>query len=310
MAESRGKPRLYEVLGVPAAASAPQIRAAYRQQVSELEARRSSLPTSDFEERMQLLRIAYDTLIDPVSRAGYDEKLRAAAAAAVPVAGALALAPDGDPRAASLGVRAEAMAMRADAMSMRADALSLHGGLDSAEGRAGSGAVADLLLVSKRVVRAIGLLVVIGLVAFALTRCATVGSSQNRLQLEQKVSEQTALQEYYQSHGVRPASIAEMELLEAERRRKESEGRQSDKAQREREQAARRFEEDSRRIGKEVAANLQRSEEIARAQAERDRELTFRAEQLKLEAELARSEPDRRRLELQRKQILEKLKQP
>ncbi len=308
MAESRGKPRLYEVLGVPAAASAPQIRAAYRQQVSELEAQRSSLPTSDFEERMQLLRIAYDTLIDPVSRAGYDEKLRADASA--PANGALTLAPDGDPRAASLGVRAEAMAMRADAMSMRADALSLHGGLESAERGAGPGAVADLLLVSKRVVRAIGLLVVIGLFAFALTRCAAVGSSQNRLQLEQKVSEQTALQEYYQTHGVRPASIAEMELLEAERRRKESEGRQSDKAQREREQAARRFEEDSRRIGKEVAANLQRSEEIARAQAERDRELTFRAEQLKLEAELARSEPDRRRLELQRKQILEKLKQP
>ncbi len=308
MAESRGKPRLYEVLGVSAAASAPQIRAAYRQQVSELEAQRSSLSTSDFEERMQLLRIAYDTVIDPVSRAGHDEKLRADASA--PAAGALTVAPDGDPRAASLGVRAEAMAMRADAMSMRADALSLHGGLESAERRAGSGAFADLLLVSKRVVRAIGLLGVIGLFAFALTRCATVGSSQNRLQLEQKVSEQTALQEYYQTHGVRPASIAEMELLEAERRRKESEGRQADTAQREREQAARRFEEESRRIGREVAANLQRSEDMARAQAERDRELEFRAEQLKLEAELARSEPDRRRLELQRKQILEKLKQP
>jgi hypothetical protein len=166
------------------------------------------------------------------------------------------------------------------------------------------------LLVSKRVVRAIGLLVVIGLIAFMLTRCATVGPAQNRLQLEQKISEQTVLQEYYQTHGVRPASIAEMELLEAERRRKESEGRQADKAQREREQAARRWEEESRRIGRQVSADLQRSEEVARARAERERELKFRAEQLKLESELARNEPDRRRLELQRKQILEQLQQP
>jgi len=308
MGESRGKPRLYEVLGVSAAANAPQIRAAYRQQVSELEAQRSSLPTSKFEERMQLLRIAYDTLIDPVSRAGYDEKLRTDASA--PAAGAVTLAGDGDARGASIGVRAEAMAMRADAMSLRADALALQVGLASAERRAGLGAFADLFLVAKRVVRAIGLLVVIGLFAFTLTRCATVGPAQNRLQLEQKVSEQTALQEYYQTHGVRPASIAEMELLEAERRRKESEGRQADRAQREREQAARRFEEESRRIGRQVAADLQRHEEVARAQAERERELKFRAEQLKLESELARSEPDRRRLELQRRQILEQLKQP
>ena len=308
MGASGSKPRLYEVLGASAAASAPQIRAAYRQQVSELEAQRSSLPTSEFEERMQLLRIAYDTLIDPVSRAGYDEKLRAEASA--PAAGALTVARDGDPAGASIGVRAEAMAMRADAMSMRADALALHAGLASPEHHAGSGVFADLLLGSKRVVRAIGLLVVIGVIAYMLTRCATVGPAQNRIQLEQKISEQTALQEYYQTHGVRPASIAEMELLEAERRRKESESRQADKAQREREQATRRWEEESRRIGRQVSADLQRSEDMARAQAERERELKFRAEQLKLESELARSEADRRRLELQRKQTLEQLKPP
>ena len=43
MGASGSKPRLYEVLGASAAASAPQIRAAYRQQVSELEQMSSQL---------------------------------------------------------------------------------------------------------------------------------------------------------------------------------------------------------------------------------------------------------------------------
>jgi hypothetical protein len=43
--------------------------------------------------------------------------------------------------------------------------------------------------------------------------------SDYRARLEAKAAEKTAVQEYFQTHGVRPANMAELELLEAERRR-------------------------------------------------------------------------------------------
>lgn len=317
------RPSLYAMLGVSSTAPVAQIQAGYRHEVSALEARRSTLSAEVFSDRMQMLRLAYSTLTDAVSRTGYDAKLEAAAARAAPRAAAsgpslapalgLVPLPPGDSIA---DVRADALSMRADALSLRADAMLLRAGVAIPGARTGGGVAlaAGLTEGVKRIVRAIGLLVVVAFVAYGITRCATGGSSQRRMAVEAKAEEQTVLQEYYQAHGVRPASIVEMELMESARRSRENAQRQGEQTRRQQEQEEKRFEAESRRRGDQVAAENQRVEQEARWRAEREankeRQLKERAEQLKLEAELSTSEADRRRLTLQRGQILEQLKQP
>ncbi len=308
MSASRAKPTLYELLGVPKSAGTPEIRAAYRAAMDVLEAERRTLPAAAFDDRAQLLRVAFSTLVDPVSRDGYDETLQAAerrhAVATTPAK------PD-DSSAASADMRAEAMALRADAMALRADALLLKAGLPSSGLGSGSASSAGTSLLSAipRAVRAVGLLSIVGMLTFGLTRCIAVDAAHKSGTIEQKAAEQAALQEYYQTYGVRPASIAEMELMEAARRKEERDERLAEQSRQKKEQAERRFEEESRRIGAQVSEDLQRAEQAARERAERQRQLKFEVERIQLEIDLTKDVAERRRLELQRDQTLEQLKQ-
>jgi curved DNA-binding protein CbpA len=308
MSSSKGRSTLYDLLGTPQGASTAQLQAAYREQVNALEAQRASLSADDFNERRQLLRLAYDTLADPVSRAQYDATQEAAARsarAAVATGTALASTP-ALAGSASIQARADALSMRADALSIRADALLMRAGVGAPTERSpGLAAAADLYGALKRMVRALGLLVVLGVCAFGVSRCAMSGAAEKRTALEQRASEQAALQDYYQTHGVRPANLADMELMEASRRLQENERRQAEQARRQREDQERRFEAESRRIGREVSERLQRSEEVARQRADRKQQLKFEADQLLLESKLAQSEADRRRILLRREQILQ-----
>jgi curved DNA-binding protein CbpA len=322
------RPSLYDLLGVARTVPVAEIQAGYRREVGVLESRRSTVSAEVFNDHMQLLRMAYSTLSDVASRTGYDIKLEAtaaaraaprpAAAAATPSL-ALGLAPQLAGTGASADVRADALSMRADALALRADAMLLRAGVPLPGERPGSGSslTAGLTEGVKRIVRAIGLLVVLGFVAYGVTRCAVGGSAQKRVAMQEreaKAAEQITLQEYYQTHGVRPASIAEMQLLDSARRSKENAQRQGEQTRRQQEQEEKRFEADARRRGDQVAAENQRAEQEARYRAERDvekeRQLKARAEELKLEAELATNDANRRRLELQRKQTLEQLKNP
>lgn len=303
----KGKPTLYELLRVPPSAAAPEVQAAYRLEMGALEARRATMNPQDFSDRVQILRVAYSTLIDPVSRAGYDAELAAAAAKRTLAAGAEA-------PATSIEVRADALGLRADALSLRADAMLARAGLEATLARQQPSLAGGLLSGAKYVVRAIGLLVVIGALTFGVTRCGLNSSTQQRSVLEARAAEQAALQEYFQAHGVRPANMAELELMEATRRRAENETRQADQERRRREDEQRRFEEESRRRSDEVGRELRQAEDEARRQAElereREQELKFRDEQLKLEAELAPNEAERRRLELQRQQLRQRQQKP
>jgi hypothetical protein len=307
MSASRAKPTLYQLLGVPASAGGPEIRAAYRAAMDALEAQRRTLPPAAFDDQAQLLRVAFSTLIDPVSRYGYDETLQAAerGRSLTPSASST------DPLTASAEVRAEAMALRADAIALRADTLLLKAGLPASTSGSPSASSpgATLLAGIPRMVGAFGLLLILGMVTFGLTRCIAFEHEQKREAMEKKAAEQAALQDYYQTHGVRPASIAEMELMEAARRKEERDERQAEQARRQREQAARQFEEQSHRIGMEVSENLQRAEQAALARAERVREMKFQIEQIQLEIDLAKDDGDRRRLQLLKQQKLEQLKQ-
>ena len=68
---------LYQVLGVPASASTNEIEAGYQRALAVLEASENRMNREDYDFRRTLILLARDTLSDPVSRMGYDEKLMA-----------------------------------------------------------------------------------------------------------------------------------------------------------------------------------------------------------------------------------------
>ena len=150
-------------------------------------------------------------------------------------------------------------------------------------------------------------MVVIGLTIFIISRCA-VGSVEKQAVIARKAEEQAALQDYYQTFGVRPANMAELELLEAQRRRAENDSRSAEQERTRKERAQQKFEEDFRRSSDAVSRDLAQAAELSRRRAEQERELQFQEEQLKLEANLATSDADRLRLELKAKQIRERRK--
>lgn len=294
------KQTLYELLGVPAMATMSELRDAYRREMSAVEALRTQLTPEAFRERQQLLRVANDTLSDPVMRASYDAKLEAAARADRAAWSSNALVAREGARADALGLRADALSLRADAMLARSDAFGNHG----------PSVASTVLSVSQFVVRAIGLLFLVGVFAFGVTRCMVGTSVDQRAAIEARAAEQVALQEYFQTHGVRPANMAELELMEAERRRKENEARQADQERRRQEDQYRRWEEESRRIGERATQARIMADQEERRRAERNLELKFREEELQLELQMARSDVERRRLELQIRQLRERRQQP
>lgn len=296
------KQTLYELLGVPAMATMSELRDAYRREMSAVEALRTQLTPEAFRERQQLLRVANDTLCDPVMRASYDAKLEAAARADRAAWSSNALVAREGARADAMGLRADALSLRADAMLARADA--------GAFGNRGPSVASTVLSVSQFVVRAIGLLFLVGVFAFGVTRCMVGTSVDQRAAIEARAAEQVALQEYFQTHGVRPANMAELELMEAERRRKENEARQADQERRRQEDQYRRWEEESRRIGERATQARIMADQEERRRAERNLELKFREEELQLELQMARSDVERRRLELQIRQLRERRQQP
>lgn len=286
---------LYEVLGAPQEASLAELQSAYRREVGVLEAARGSMSPQAFTDKLQLLRVAFSTLSDPATRLGYDAKLAASRPPAARPAAPLALVPQAAEQRSPADVRADALSLRADALSLRADAMLLRSRLDAPAGAGGiaqtvaSGTVAAL----KYFTRAIGLLVLVVVIAFALTRCMLGDSSERRARLEAKAAEQTALQEYYQTHGIRPANMAELELLEAERRRRENRGRTAEQDREKAERDARLFEEESRRRADQVSARLRSDEERARHEAAVERQRQEYEARAKQEAERRRIEQER-----------------
>ncbi len=294
---------LYELLGVRPQATATEVRTGYRLELDALEAQRGTLSAQDFNDRVQLLRVAFTTLNDPISRAGYDADLDAAAkaAAAVPYGGALATT------SSVSGARADALGLRADALALRADALMVRADI-APSSLQGDGLFSDWSPALRRLVSsAVLLLVVLGVVV-GVSRCTTK-SARDQIELreaqERRAAEQAMLQDYYQTYGVRPANRAEMELMEAERRRKENAERQAATENRRVEEEQRRWEEESRRRGEEASRNEQAAMEASREEQQR---LKFEAEQVALEISLSNNDVDRKRLQLRLRQLKERMK--
>jgi membrane protein involved in colicin uptake len=113
-----------------------------------------------------------------------------------------------------------------------------------------------------------------------------------------KAEEKVILQEYYQTHGVRPGSRIEADLLEVESRRKENERREAARDKQQEEERYRKFVEDARRTGDQVSENLRRDEERARHEEEQRKQQLEQERRYKEEAE---QEAERIRLEIARK---------
>lgn len=308
----KAKQTLYEILGVDPYAGLPQLQAAYSARLRALEQDRQAMSPQAFSDRVQVLRVALSTLSDASSRLSYDAKLIAARNPVGVSDAGLALVPMLDDAAtASTDVRAEALSLRADALSLRADAMMMRARAESPRARSADVArtvATGTLTGFKYLTRAIGLLVIVAIGAFGLTRCMTGDSSAYRARLEAKAAEKTALQDYFQTHGVRPANMAELELLEAERRRRENSERANDQDRTKAEWEARQFEEDAQRRGREVAENLRLAEE----RAEREQQRAAYEQQAKERVEQARrdaaQQAEERRVERERQQWREVLR--
>lgn len=271
---SRNKKTLYEILGIPANTRSQDILVAYQQQLEQLRQAETLLGHEEYEYQLTLLNLARDTLSDPSLRRGYDEKLmfRLAPNHAAEMQGAA-------PNHASSGVlaqRAEVLSLRADALALRADAMAINN--QAPDSTYGSWALRLKLSLQ-------GVLVVFGILAliWTLIRMLMVPVAVSRVEASQlaaeRAEEQLIIQEYYQKHGVRPASAAEVRLLEAENRRRESErdtlARQNLRA----EQEAREFEKETRMRGDRISAELREGEErLKREEMRRKEEMERKAE--------------------------------
>ena len=299
------KPSLYEILDVPQTANTAAIDQAWRAKLGDLERSASAMDSSELASRKQLIRVAANTLLDSSSRLAYDSQLarsentggsvnsissgsghdsglsrRVAGEAAL----GLTLVPQVQANLSSdsMNLRADAMALRAEAMSLRADAMILQAGArlgDNSESVQPRGW--SRLMSSGPILRILMFLTVMGLIALGWARCTAVVAPLQRTATEGKASEKAALQEYFQTHGVRPANLAEMELLEAERRRRTNENRNEQQNTDQKAKAELKFEEDSRRRAQDVSDRLRSDEErqklnVQREEREAQRELDER----------------------------------
>ncbi len=316
------KPSLYTILGVLETADSAEISTTLAQKMDALESNAAGLDSAALASRKQMVRIAASTLLDPATKLTYDAKLLEehlqsnAPGNGSPNAGstasrgdlALSLAPVNDSVRNSVHLRADALALRAEALSLRADAILLQAG-------AGSGSAANNdnerrgawlnFVTSGPLLRVLTFLIVLVGVGFGISRCVVNAPVQANAAANQ-AAERAAIQEYFQSHGVRPANMAELELLETERRRKEnaqrSEKQDVDKVKTDEQ----KFEEESRRRGREVSDQLRRDEEQHKLNMEREQLKDDRLASERKEADRAAEELRIKRLEEQWKQTIKR----
>jgi flagellar biosynthesis GTPase FlhF len=316
------KPNLYEVLGLNPRADSADIEFARKNLLDALEINASGLDSASLSHRKMMIRVAANTLLDPSSRLTYDQSLAREASdmSSMPSANnpyalnsmgmstalSSTMAPTRSDIHDSVNLRAESLSLRAEALALRADAMLLQAGVplnSSASANTASGLARFFASGAMwRTVIFFGLLATVGLM---LSRCAfnvpTQGSAaQNR------AAEKAALQEYFQTYGVRPANMAELELLQAERRRRDNEQKseKQDKEQEARKQ--KQFEEESKRISDAASRQLREDEWRHQEQMLREqREAEQEARQRK-ESERMAEEERVRKLQEQWKQVIQR----
>ena len=272
----------YEILAIRPNATQDEIRENYNRLIVSLKAQKSLFNPADYELKLDSVNQAYELLATISSRAEYDEQ---PATRTRLVKGTPSPSVASDP--ASLALRAEAISLRAEAISLRADALAIHSQLGAGIG-AGHHSAGDpglprgLLPVFKKLAMLVGVAVAVWMVI----QVASLLFSTRRMEVDAGVAasarEKVFIQEYYQTHGVRPSSAIEAELLEVQNRKQETEVRNLEREKSRQTENERQFERDARRRADQVSAELRSSENQARERARHeDEQKASRLEQQK-----------------------------
>lgn len=148
---------------------------------------------------------------------------------------------------------------------------------------------------------AVGLTIQVSVMLMAYKRAqATYGDEAAMINAPEAAAEKAALQDFYQTYGIRAKSRAEMELLIEDIRRKEAAERaaqQQERLQEEQARKERQFAEEAHRVGEQVSADLRRAEwELERARAEGQRQAEEKERQAE-ERERQKREMERERME-------------
>jgi hypothetical protein len=273
------KKTLYEILEVSPSASLPVIKAAHRLLSRNILLGKPGLSRADIEFKLKLIDLALSTLSDQVSRDAYDAQL---AAGNTPVR---ALVP----------VTADAMSLKIAAAIEKNQMIT--GAIEhSPESplKIISATAASSVSVLRRILVAIAGLMVLGIVIKVSILVLAGRQPGHATGAASKAAEKLRLQEYYQTHGVRPESGIEADLLEVEDRRRDNAQREAARETKQEEERYRKFVEESRRVGREASENVRHAEENARYEEERRKQ---RLERERREREEAEREAERMRLE-------------
>jgi hypothetical protein len=289
--KSGSKKTLYEILEVSPTASFAEIQDAHLEATRKLQAENTGLSAERRDLELKLVRMAFQTLSNEKTRQAYGSRLNPQTALVVAPTAA-------GPEVWSL--KAEAASLKADAATLMAEAAMLK---------------ADALLQTpttpykiaaaagksfRFVFTALG-----GIVAFIMVLVVAFvwGGAGGRLAADEdaKAKEKIMIQEYYQTHGVRPKNKIELELLEAENQRQAKAEREAAREKQKEQSKEREYErsvEESRRLGQQVSDRLRADQERAEREARREAERKAEEQRRKEEAELERIRRERARIGL------------
>ncbi len=275
---------MYEILEVMPTASLADIKAAHKRLSLKIMSGATSQNRQECEFQLKVLDVALNTLLS--SRDAYDAELAVASPVTevVPYK-ASALAPAGE---------ANVLALVAELESNRT-ALSARLESHPSALQVASSTVKTSAKSLKVILRAVIGLLILGSVV-TVGRLSSASSQPAIPAAERaKAEDKLVILEYYKKHGVRPASRAEADFLEAEDRRKENEQRAGEFAEQRRDEEYRRFVSESRREGERVHQDLANAEMEERWRQLREAEEKRSQEEAAKEEERNRIENERRR---------------
>jgi len=252
---------MYEILEVPPTASLAEIKAAHKRMALKIMSGASGLSREDCEFNLQLLDVALHTLVVPALRDAYDAEL-AVTPANMPV--------PYKPNIVSIeGGESTALQMVAGLEdSRRMAAASLEG--YQPQLKVVSSVVNSSVKSLKTLMRILISLAILGSV-LQMAQCGLAARQAGRIPPEEKLAEdKVIIQEYYQIHGVRPASRAEAERLMQEHQREKNVQREAGFKEEQKARENQYLAEAARREGENIHDNLVRAEMEQERQKQRE----------------------------------------
>lgn len=258
------KQTMYELLGIQQSATLPEIKSAHRHLTRSLVSGESGLGKDEINHKLQVLDLALNTLSVQWSRDAYDAQLAAhnpSVHVDLPALNAMKV-----PQKSafnSLQVAAALEETREMVNSRMNDPL--------APLAIASSTVSSSVSALRKLLRLAGGVLALGAVIQVGLIISGSRMGQPYPEARAKAEEKVIIQDYYQKHGVRPASRAEAEALQKENQ-KQAQAQEKAELQKQQEQENySRFVEESQRQSAQVSYDLQRAEESDRLEKERVR---------------------------------------